>query len=160
MNALSIQIVPFVPELHQPGVSLLYDAIKDEFPENMFGNPPKTLTELSQLANRYYWITTTNERVTGTVGIIVLDNHNCGLKGMFLAKELRGTDAAKLMLQTAINAAIQKGCTTMYLGTMGQFKAAQRFYEKLGFAEITREQLPPDFPPNAVDTVFYSRSLL
>jgi N-acetylglutamate synthase-like GNAT family acetyltransferase len=160
MNITSVEIVPF-EAFHQPGIDLLYKAIEEEFPEQVFSDPPKTIAELSRSGNRIYWVALENGKVIGTVGVIFLNHNCCGLKSMFLAKECRGDkrDISKQLLQTAINGAIEEGCNGMYLGTMEQFKAAQRFYEKNGFVQITEEELPDDFPANAVDTVFYRKTL-
>lgn len=40
----------------------------------------------------------------------------------------------------------------MLLGTTGKFVVAHRFYEKHGFCEIPKHDLPSSFPPMAVDT--------
>ena len=78
---------------------------------------------------------------------------------MFLDAQVRGKGLAEQLLNTATAWAIQHGALRMYLGTMIQFKAAQRFYEKLGFDKIEEEQLPADFPANPVDKVFYTKTL-
>jgi RimJ/RimL family protein N-acetyltransferase len=49
--------------------------------------------------------------------------------------------------------------TEIYLGTTAEFLAAHRFYEKNGFKEIAKSQLPPAFPIMAVDTKFYKQQL-
>jgi hypothetical protein len=41
------------------------------------------------------------------------------------------------------------------LGTMAQFKAAQRFYSKHGFQEVSLQTVPPDLPINPIDTLHY-----
>jgi len=47
----------------------------------------------------------------------------------------------------------------LFLGTTAQFVAAHRFYEKHGFREIARPDLPPTFPVMSVDTKFYMLAL-
>lgn len=160
MNIPPVEIVPF-EAIHQPGIDLLFKAIEEEYSEQVFSGPSKTIAELSRSGNRIYWVALANGIVIGTVGIIILNDNSCGLKSMFLAKEFRGDkgEISKRLLQTAITGAIERGCNSMYLGTMGQFKAAQRFYEKHGFVQITEEELPDDFPANTVDTVFYRKTL-
>lgn len=58
-----------------------------------------------------------------------------------------------------IRYAIQQGCTTMLLGTMTQFVAAQKFYIKNGFKPLSKNELPEDFHPNPVDSLFYKKNL-
>ncbi len=160
MEAPVIEIVPFEAS-HQPGIDILYKEIEEEFPEQVFSNSPKSITELSRSGDRSYWVALANGIVIGTVGIIVLKDNGCALKSMFLAKEFRADkrEIAKRLLQTAIDNAIRCGSNSMYLGTMEQFKGAQRFYEKNDFVQITLEELPAGFPANTVDTVFYKKLL-
>ena len=47
----------------------------------------------------------------------------------------------------------------IYLGTTSAFEAAQRFYEKSGFALVPAEKLPESFPRMAVDSRFYVMEL-
>ena len=63
------------------------------------------------------------------------------------------------MLTTLLNAAEGRGIATIFLGTTDKFVGAHRFYEKNGFIEIERHQLPDTFPRMAVDTKFYAISL-
>lgn len=159
MKNLIIEIVP-VETFHQPGIDLLYKKIEQEFSEPVFSSLPQSLIELSQPANRFYWVAVVKEKVIGTAGIIILSNKSAVLKSMFLAKEFRGNTkgVANMLLQTAINRAKEQGCNTIYLGTMEQFKAAQRFYEKNDFRQIAQEELPADFPSNTFDTIFYLKT--
>jgi N-acetylglutamate synthase-like GNAT family acetyltransferase len=160
MNVPVIEIAPF-EIFHQTGVDLLYKTIEEEFPKQVFPDSPKTIKELLKLNNRTYWVALANGIVIGTAGIIILTANCCALKSMFLAKKFRGDkrEIANWLLQTAIARAIEHGCISMYLGTMEQFRAAQKFYEKHGFTQITQAELPADFPGNTVDTVFYRKIL-
>ena len=47
------------------------------------------------------------------------------------------------------------GFRSVYLGTTEAFRAAHRFYEKNGFSEIEKGELPPAFPVMPVDSRFY-----
>jgi hypothetical protein len=47
----------------------------------------------------------------------------------------------------------------VYLGTTPLYLAAHRFYEKSGFVEIKREELPEGFPVMEVDRKFYRHDL-
>ena len=55
--------------------------------------------------------------------------------------------------------ALSNGIAEIYLGTTEKFLAAHRFYEKNGFAEVRRDELPSAFPVMAVDSKFYRRVL-
>ena len=81
---------------------------------------------------------------------------------MMLQKKYRGKDkqVADALLQTVLTDAGKAGITTMFLGTMIQFTAAQHFYIKHGFVEINTNELPGDFISNPVDKVFFMLRLV
>lgn len=108
-----------------------------------------------------YWMAEKNDLVIGTIGIIKLRNKNAILKSMFVKKEYRGdkNGVSKLLLKTAINWSKKEKIDNIFLGTMMQFKAAQKFYEKYNFYKINRIDLPTDFVHNPIDNVFYKLEL-
>lgn len=57
------------------------------------------------------------------------------------------------------NNCIQQKIKEIYLGTRAIFLAAQQFYKKNGFKEISKVNLPDTFPLNLVDSKFYIRCL-
>lgn len=150
-----MQILPFHPS-YQNGVILLLKSIEEEYEESFYSPDGKTMNELYLLPGRKYWVAMVKDNLIGTIGIIMHDGY-ATLKSMFLHKSQRGGDVAVKLLQTAIDAAVEKGMKVMYLGTMAQFIAAQRFYEKHGFIRIKEGELPKGFPANVVDTVFYKK---
>ena len=79
---------------------------------------------------------------------------------MFVAPEFRGRehDTAKLLLDELIAWSRAHELSEIFLGTTAKFVAAHRFYEKHGFREITRAELPENFQFMAVDTKFYRLS--
>jgi N-acetylglutamate synthase-like GNAT family acetyltransferase len=52
-----------------------------------------------------------------------------------------------------------KEFTEIFLGTTEKFTRAQRFYEKNGFEEIEKQELPATFPVMEVDIKFYRFSV-
>jgi GNAT superfamily N-acetyltransferase len=81
------------------------------------------------------------------------------LRKMFVAQKYRGHEygTAKHLLDALITWAASRGLKQIYLGTTDQFLAAHRFYEKNGFSEMGRSELPAAFPVMAVDSKFYRR---
>jgi N-acetylglutamate synthase-like GNAT family acetyltransferase len=155
-----VNIVPF-KEHHQLGIDKLMEGVASEFAEQIYSPSSKKIIEVSQLPGRKYWVALAGEKVIGTVGFMSLEN-NCGaLKSMMLDRVYRSSDTqiAKRLLQTVIDWALKQNISFLYLGTMYQFIAAQRFYEKNGFHRIEESELPQDFPANPVDKVFYLRQL-
>lgn len=137
---------------HQPGISDLLDGIQGEFSQSIYAqNPPKNPLPVK------LWVALYNDVVVGTVGIILLSNGNAALKSMMVQKEFRGGDhgLSGSLMNRALQYARDAGAQNIYLGTMAQFKAAQQFYRKHGFVEITARDLPADFIINPVDDVFF-----
>ncbi len=145
----------------QQGVDDLMDSIAAEFSETIYERNSKKMNQLYLLAGRYYWVVLCDNMVVGTVGLAVIANQVAVLKGMMLHKDHRGKDKrlSQRMLAIAEDEAIEKGALQMYLGTMTQMERAQRFYEQHGYRLIAEEQLPPDFPANPVDKIFYFKEL-
>lgn len=99
--------------------------------------------------------------VVGSIGLVEFRPGWGALRKMFVRADRRGRELglAQTLLETLIAHARREGLRTLLLGTTEFFKAAHRFYERNGFAEIPAEALPPDFPKMSVDTKFYRRDL-
>ena len=82
------------------------------------------------------------------------------LRKMFLHRNYRGAGIAALLLLHIINWALENDVQAIYLGTMTQFAAAHKFYEKHHFEKIGIELMPEDFPVNPVDSIFYKLQLM
>lgn len=158
-DKVPISIVPFHPA-HQQGVDAMLDAIVPEYPEPFFHRPVKKMEELYQLPGRFYFVALAVEEVIGTAGLIISGNYAI-IKSVFLAKKYRGPElnVAGRLMDTVTGVAIKHQCHTLYLGTMEQFRRAQSFYEKQGYSSIHIDELPADFPHNALDVVFYKREI-
>ena len=80
---------------------------------------------------------------------------------MFVDKNYRGKEfgVGQQLLNTLVDWAKHKGFTEIFLGTTEKFIAVQRFYEKNGFKEIAKQELPQTFPVMKVDIKFYKFSV-
>lgn len=80
---------------------------------------------------------------------------------MFVAKEFRGKEfsVGQSLLNNLIEWAKQKEFVEILLGTTEKFGRAQRFYEKNGFVEVPKRELPEEFPIMDVDVKIYSFSI-
>ena len=109
-----------------------------------------------------FWIAKINDKVVGTIALLDIINNKAALRKMFVAKDYRGKEfgIGQSLLNTLIEWAKHKGITEIFLGTTEKFIAAQRFYEKNGFVEIQKENLPREFPIMDVDVKFYKFSIL
>jgi GNAT superfamily N-acetyltransferase len=86
-------------------------------------------------------------RFDGLVSAFVADDpETVFLVAMWVAPELRGTGAARGLVQSALEWARGRGAARVALSVEGDNPRAARLYEKCGFAERTD---PPPFPYEA-----------
>ncbi len=104
-----------------------------------------------------FWVATLNEKLVGTIALLDIGNGQAALRKMFVAADYRGREfgVGAALLQTLMNWAKAQGLRQILLGTTDRFLAAHRFYEKNGFIEIEKSQLPAAFPVMAIDSKFY-----
>ncbi|KOS68789.1 GNAT family acetyltransferase [Lysinibacillus contaminans] len=110
-----------------------------------------------QNGNGNFWVALHDGEVVGTISLVDIGNQQVALRKMFVKKTYRGKDygTASHLLQTALEWARERNITGIYLGTVPEFLAAHRFYEKNGFEQIDRTELPENFPVVKVDKLFY-----
>lgn len=144
-------------KIHQSGIDTMMQEIALEFDSEIF---PKATNETPIVPDKY-WVSIDNEKVIGTIGVLVIDNSIGVLKKMMLKKEFRGKEfgVSKKLLEIVIEWCKENSVSTLYLGTMNQFKAAQSFYKKNGFTQISKSELPINFLNNPLDNVFFVQEL-
>lgn len=122
----------------------------------------KNTSQFYQNGNSNFWIALIDNKVTGTIALLDIGNKQAALRKMFVAKEYRGKELmlASKLLNTLMNWCKNKNVTELFLGTTDKFIAAHKFYEKNGFAEINKNDLPEKFPLMQVDSKFYKMSIL
>lgn len=110
-----------------------------------------------QHGNGNFWITVADKKVTGTIALVDIGDKQVALRKMFVHPFYRGKEkaVAQQLLDKVFDWCRLKQVESIYLGTIHIFKAAQRFYERNGFYQVTKQQLPPGFPVMTVDDVFY-----
>ena len=156
---MSFQIKPFENK-YQPGVVALIEKIQvGEFNIPLEEGQRKELQAIAtafQKDKGNYWVALFNERVIGTIAVIDIGHHAFELRDVFLDQDYRGkTGFAKQLLDTVWAWCNTHKVLTIYLGTTLQFCAAHRFYEKHGFVEIDRKEMPPYCQPMDCDEKFY-----
>jgi len=114
-----------------------------------------------QTNNGNFWIAKVGEEIIGTISLLDIGNRKAALRKMFVNKNYRGKEfgVGQKLLDTLTDWAKQKGITEIFLGTTEKFTRAQRFYEKNGFKEIEKRELPDNFPVMEVDIKFYRLSI-
>jgi N-acetylglutamate synthase-like GNAT family acetyltransferase len=108
-----------------------------------------------------FWVAESGGSIVGTIALLDIGNRQAALRKMFVSQSHRGAEhgVARQLLATLLDWSRLQGVDEIYLGTTGAFLAAHRFYEKNGFAELARSELPRTFPVMAVDTKFYVHSI-
>lgn len=114
-----------------------------------------------QRDNGGFWLAESEGVIVGTIALLDIGNRQAALRKMFASQSHRGPEhgVAKQLLTTLIEWCRHRGIDEVYLGTTGAFLAAHRFYEKNGFTELAKGELPRTFPAMSVDTKFYVRKL-
>ena len=89
--------------------------------------------------NRYWVAETADGIIVGGVGIGRMEGEEglCELQKMYCLPEARGTGIAHELIQVALNYA-KKHYSRCYLETLKNMVAAQKFYEKYGFARVCK----------------------
>lgn len=159
-----IEISPFAPQ-HANGVVdviLPIQQLEFEIPISLEAQPDlQDIPGFYQKGLGNFWVALDGGKVVGTVALVDIGNHQVALRKMFVSAAYRGPEhgVARRLLDTLLQWCLERGVKAIYLGTTSKFLAAHRFYEKNGFTEIARSQLPASFPVMAVDTKFYARAL-
>jgi N-acetylglutamate synthase-like GNAT family acetyltransferase len=103
-----------------------------------------------------FWGASVEGELCGTIALLRFNEKAGAIRKMFVKKEFRGKEykIASLLLENLLNYCRENGFEDLYLGTVDILKAAIRFYEKNGFVQLDKKELPVDFPLMAPDNVF------
>lgn len=157
---MSFKVQPFESK-YQPEVISLIERIQiGEFKIPIDDGQRKELQSISKSFQRNmgnYWVALLNGKVIGTIAVIDIGHQAFELRDVFLDKDYRGsqTGYAKKLLDTVFAWSNEHGVKTIFLGTTLAFRAAHRFYEKHGFYEIARKDMPSYCQPMDCDEKFY-----
>ena len=153
----SIQISEYHEAHRQEIIEMVLNIQREEFglPITIHDQP-----DLEDIAGFFqkrgnFWVATEDGGVVGTIGLFDIGDGSAVLRKMFVKAAYRGKGVAKDLLGVLLNWASRNGFRSVYLGTTPKYLAAHRFYEKNQFAEISRDELPANFPVMEVDKKFY-----
>jgi N-acetylglutamate synthase-like GNAT family acetyltransferase len=152
-----IAIKPFEAS-NQDEIDFMIKEISSEFGTAISGNNESPKSNLYDK----HWVAFNDNEVVGTSAILRMGKGCSILKNMFVKKDYRGKEfnIANSLLQEVFNWCESENIGSIYLGTMTQFKAAHKFYEKNGFRKIYKNELPASFIHNPIDDIFYENSLM
>ncbi|GHN00675.1 N-acetyltransferase [Cytophagales bacterium WSM2-2] len=148
-------------EEHKQGViTLILDIQQNEFkiPITIDQQPDlNKIADYYQADNGNFWVATIDGKVIGTLGLLDIGNSQGALRKMFVKDLYRGQTYAvgQLLLDTLLSWTKENKYASIFLGTTEKFIAAQKFYRRNGFKEISMESLPNNFPVMTVDKIFY-----
>ncbi len=161
---MPVAIVQFSPDYEDGVVGLIVPIQRDEFGVRITAEDQPDLRDIPGFYQRdrgNFWIALEGDRVVGTVALLDIGAGQAALRKMFVDAGFRGSEhgTARLLLAALLDWARAHQVREIYLGTTSLFLAAHCFYEKNGFAEIPKADLPPTFPVMAVDSKFYRLTL-
>jgi GNAT superfamily N-acetyltransferase len=159
-----IETNTFTPKHAEGVISLILPIQQEEFeiPITLAAQPDlQDIPGFYQQGNGNFWVALSDQEVVGTVALLDIGNNQAALRKMFVKATHRGSEhgVAKRLLNTLLVWCDTKAVREVFLGTTNSFIAAHRFYEKNGFYEMPRDELPQNFPIMAVDTKFYHRAV-
>lgn len=154
---MSIRIIDYSPSF-QPKIDKMMGIIQTGFSELITTSHSTVIQDVYRQDDQRFWIALAGPGdVAGTVGVKLAEDF-AEIKRMFVDPAYRGPvfATAKMLLNTAVDFASAAGRSRIFLGTMAQFVAAQKFYEKSGFRRIKSTELPEGYRINPMDTIFYT----
>ncbi|MEO6314360.1 MAG: GNAT family N-acetyltransferase [Chitinophagaceae bacterium] len=104
-----------------------------------------------------FWLALDDKKLIGSSALIDIGNRQAALRKMFVHADYRGkeTRTGQQLMDHIIAWCHAHGIDEIYLGTFETLLAAQRFYIKNGFVQVTKQSLPASFPLMQVDNVFF-----
>lgn len=155
-----MRIVPFADHDCDAIVDLITTVQIDEFG---VATSAEKQPDLRDIPNFYqqgagnFWLAFEGDELAGTIAIKDVGQGVCALRKVFVKKEFRGKERgiAAALMRTLLDWAGEKGVREIYLGTVDVYHAAHRFYEKSGFTEVSRKQVPDSVPLMDVDVKYY-----
>jgi N-acetylglutamate synthase-like GNAT family acetyltransferase len=152
-----MRIIPYSDKYKKETIELILNILEGEFGSYDITRPDLyKISETYQKGKSNFWIAIEKEKVVGTIALSNYGNNRGYLKRMYVCKDFRGTGLANKLFSILINFAKGNAYQELFLGTVENMLAANKFYQKIGFKRIT--SLPKDIPSFG-DTIFYKISL-
>jgi DNA-binding MarR family transcriptional regulator/N-acetylglutamate synthase-like GNAT family acetyltransferase len=107
-----------------------------------------------------FWYAVNEEgKILGSIGLKKITNKYAEIKKFFVVREYRGKGVAQKLMNALLKAASKHHFQQLILGTTDKFHAAHKFYEKYGFIQIKKKELPQEFETNPFDSLFFKKEL-
>lgn len=162
---MKYRVVEYEDKYQQSIVDLILPIQQKEF------NVPITIQDQPDLqnipsfykkGNGNFWVAIYEDEVVGTIALIDFGDDQAALRKMFVHHNHRGKEngVAQLLLDELKQWCKLKRVKAIFLGTIDSMYAAHRFYQKNGFVELLKTELPVKFPLMRVDNKFFTCSTL
>lgn len=102
-----------------------------------------------------FWIALSDDRVIGTIGLMLKENHCAILKKFFVERAFRSQKVGLSLYNELLKYAVGKGVRYIILDTPAVAHASHKFYEKAGFCRICTEELPVPYSYPDRDSILY-----
>ncbi len=157
-----ISIQPFTQEYQQQVIDLIVSIQAQEFGVSITADDQPDLKDIKNYYQKNagnFWIALEADKIVGTIALVDIGNQQGALRKMFVKKEYRGKPLliGQQLIDTLLQSAQQNNLAQIFLGTVPNYYAAHRFYEKNGFVRINKSDLPNNFQVMPVDKIFYMK---
>lgn len=156
---MAMKLIAYNNTYKQAVIDLILSIQKEEFGVAVDLADQPDLQDIHAYYSQFWLAVDEEKGVVGTLGIVKFNERQAVLKKMFVNVEYRGKSVAQLLLDNLFDYCRIENIKEIYLGTVEQFKAAHRFYEKNGFLSINEKILPEHMPRMEVDTIFYKKNI-
>lgn len=104
-----------------------------------------------------FWTAKDNNKLAGTIGLVVYDNGISILKKFFVYEQYRGKphNLGQRLYQTLLDYAVKNGVREIILDTPKNTNRAHKFYVKAGFEQVKKEDLPISYDYPYSDSDFF-----
>ena len=106
-----------------------------------------------------FWIALSDDKVIGTIGLMIKENHCAILKKFFVDKAFRSQKVGLSLYNRLLSHAISKGVRHVILDTPASAHASHRFYEKEGFYRINATEFPIPYSYPDRNSILYLLNL-
>ena len=144
-NDLEVIKTLFLEYQQELGVDLCFQGFEKEL---------DTLPGEYSLPNGRLFLIKKKTEVAGCVAFKPVANHCCELKRLYVRRQFRGQNFARLLVTRLINAAREVGYSTMRLDTLSSLVAAISLYQELGFVATK-----PTYQQDQLDLTFMTLDL-
>lgn len=107
----------------------------------------------------FWYATNDTGLIIGSIGLKKINDSTAEVKKFFVHQNFRGKGTAHKLMKKMVQTAQKNGFQNLYLGTVSLLKSAQSYYEKVGFKQISKSELPPEFEICPLDSVFFKGNL-